>query len=258
MTRLLLARNRDHGFSLIEVMIAVSVLGMIGLAFINGLQGNVLQSRKLAARSEDSVRLAAAVDVLKAAPFVSCAVDADPYLPLKTGVQWPDGVTFSVDELTAAGSWQACDTVKTAGAVQRLMLTTPAGSQDSLLRFANGVLLSTTPQAADPFAVSYAVAPPSACNAFRDSKSNKTCTVTLTASNGSGSNWHVTSIAFAGGTLNPIAPTPSVAQPQQIVFDAYLVDGGASCSKGTQLPLQIAVVDDGNQSTASVSPVVKC
>lgn len=255
-------RHQDQGFSLVEVLLAVLVLGVTGVALLDGLQSNLLQSRKASASTNSIVNLATAVDVLRAAPFVSCASDSQPYAQLPNGLTLPDGISVTVTEFvsTSATPWQQCSQVSMAGAVQNLIVTAPDGSTRSLMRFGSGS--PATPPPPPPPTITLAAAatasPKSVCDSFRNSKSNKVCTITITSTAGSGGNWHATALGFPGGSVSNPTPTAAITQGTAIQIGTYLLNGASQCAAGTVIPLTIELVDDGNGTTATVQPVLTC
>lgn len=256
------AANAD-GFSLVEVLIAVLVLAVTGLALIDALQSNLLQSRKVSSSTSSTIGLASLVDVLQAVPFVSCATNSQPYASLPGGYSLPAGTSISVKELSPIdATWQDCAAVNrsgVAGSAQQLVITASDGSTRTLMRFAATAAPSPTPtQTLVNLAASTSTSPASVCGAFRNSVKNKTCTITITSSAGSGQGWHIGSITFAGGSFSNPAPTASVSQSTQISFSTYLLDGGANCPAGSAIPMSILLIDDGNSTSTTVGPVLTC
>ena len=253
----------DRGFSLVEVLLSVVILGVAGLAFIDGLQSNVLQVRRVDANASAAVALASAVENIKAAPYVSCATNRNPYASLPGGLAIPAGITVSVSEFVvgAATPWQPCATVQSAGSAQSIVLTASDGVSRTMMRFAATAPTASpnpTPTPTVPITATVTTDAKSACGTFSKSSSSKPCLITLTNTAGSGSTWRVTGMTFAGGSfLNP-APTASVSQSTAIVISTYTLDGGRSCPDKTSPAMSIALVDDGNATTTSVFPVITC
>lgn len=243
----------NAGFSLVEVTIAVVVLGVTGLAMLDGLQSNLLQSRKIEVRANSDVALARAVDLLRAAKFTSCSTSPQPY-----GAP-SDGITLTVQEFISAATpqWQDCRNVTTKGSAQRISVTASDGTTQTLLRF-DSVMPTGTPTQSVTLAATATASPSSVCNSFRGSKSGKTCTITITNTAGSGQNWHITAITFGGGSFFNPAPTAAISQSSQIVFSTYLLDGGVACPSGSAFPMTIQLLDDGNNTTTTVAPVLTC
>lgn len=264
---------RVSGFSLVEVLVAVVILGVTGLALIDGLKSNVLQVQRVDARASSAVALAAAVENLKAAPYVSCAESATPYDAAHLapyGLALPSGINVVVQEFltTTTTPWQACTAVRsagTAGAVQYIALTAADGTSRTLMHFAQRTPTPTATPTATPtptptpsLGATVTTDPKSACATFSKSSTSKPCLITITNAGGSGTTWRVTAITFAGGAfLNP-APTVSVAQSTPIVISTYTLDGGRSCPDKTTPVMTITLTDDGNGTTTNASPVITC
>lgn len=117
----------DAGFSLVEVLIAVVVLGVAGLALLNALQTNILNSGKNSERAVAMLELSAAAQVLTSAPFQSCTGEsALPYtrleasgtdqgaqsagylLPQKIKITAVEGLMPIEVGDTRAGKWLSC------------------------------------------------------------------------------------------------------------------------------------------------------
>lgn len=256
---------REHGFSLVEVLIAVVVLGVTGVALLNGLQSTVLKGRSSTASATTALSLSAAVEVLKAAPFVSCATDTTPYQPLPTGLVMPAGMTLDIQEFvaTALTPWQNCANVTSEGSAQQILIRDAAGNQREFLRFAPSGVTPTssptpTPTPTTALNATATVDQSVGCTSFRNSGPNKQCAITFTRSAGSGMQWHLQSITFAGGSIVNPAPTSPVSQSTPITLSTYVTDGGASCPRGSVLPLTVTLVDDGNGSSLTMNPAVRC
>lgn len=256
------ARARhEHGFSLVEVLIAVVVLGVTGVALLNGLQSTVLKSRSSAVGATNVLSLSAAVDVVKAAPFVSCATDRTPYDPLPNGLAMPAGMTLDIQEFVATEltPWQACSTVTSAGSAQQILIRDATGNQRLFLRFAaTTATASPTPTPTSSLNASATVDAASSCSQFRSSRLAKPCNITFSRTAGSGTQWHLQSVAFAGGTIVSPAPTAPVSQSSPITVSTYLTDGGVLCPRGTAIPLTVTFVDDGNGSSITLNPGLTC
>ena len=263
-------RNRhEHGFSLVEVLIAVVVLGVTGVALLNGLQSTVLKGRSSAASATTALSLSAAVEVLKAAPFVSCATDATPYEPLPNGLVMPAGMTLDIQEFvaTALTPWQNCANVTSAGSAQQILIRDAAGNQRQFLRFAPSGATPTssptptgtpTPTPTTALNATVTVDQSVGCTSFRNSGTSKQCAITFTRSAGSGTQWHLQTVTFAGGAILNPAPTAPVSQSSTITLSTYVTDGGGSCPRGSVLPITVLLVDDGNGSTLTLNPTVRC
>ena len=255
----------EHGFSLVEVLIAVVILGVTGVALLNGLQSTVLKGRSSAASANTALSLSAAVEVLKAAPFVSCATDTTPYEPLPNGLVMPAGMTLEIQEFvaTALTPWQNCANVTSVGSAQQILLRDAAGNQRLFLRFATSAASPTssptpTPTPTVALNATAAVEQSAGCTAFRNSRSNKQCAITFTRTAGSGTQWHLQSVTFAGGAIANPAPTAPVSQSSAITLSTYVTDGGVACPRATVIPMTVTLVDDGNGSSITLNPVVTC
>lgn len=260
----ILSRIRgEQGFSLVEVLIAVVVLGLTGVALLNGLQSTVLQSRATTTGANAAISLSAAAEILKAAPFVSCADDPTPYEQLPNGLALPTGLTIDVQEFiaTATTPWQACNAVERAGSVQQITIRDAKGSTRTLLRFAATTASSTptpTPTPTTALNATAVVDTTSSCGTFRTSRSTRQCVITFTRTAGSGSQWHLGSVTFAGGPIFNPAPTAPVAQSTPIVLSTYLTDGGLQCPRAQVIPISVTLVDDGNSSSVTLQQALTC
>jgi prepilin-type N-terminal cleavage/methylation domain-containing protein len=128
--------RQDQGFSLIEVLIAVVVLGIAGITILSGLQTALLSGKKLDDRASALIAMNAAAQIVNNVPYQSCvySADASSVLPYKTleatagaaslttggaGYTLPQGVTISavqglvgsvatVTDTTKLGQWVDC------------------------------------------------------------------------------------------------------------------------------------------------------
>lgn len=254
------------GFSLVEVMLAVVILGITGLAFLDGLQSNVLQTRRVDANAAIAVVLASAVENIKAAPYVSCATTSTPYQSLPAGLVLPSGISLAVREFLPSAStpWQDCQTVRNsgiAGAAQYLLLSATDGSTRSLMRFAPGS--TTQADVINPTPISAATATDatdskSSCSKFGGSAVNKLCQITITNTGGSGTNWHIAAISFIDGVDLLYPSTTPVPQNTPITFATYIQSGSNLCPDNQVRTMSITVVDDGNGSTTIARADLKC
>ena len=230
-------RSREHGFSIIEVLIAVVVLGVTGAALMNGLRTHLVQAGGDQDRAAATVSLAAAVAAVQRTAYVSCADDATPYEPSA------DGLTVTVREFVSydAQPWQACSDVRAAGSAQQVTIRNAGGAVRTVLRFASGTGGDATPPPPPPtvFAIIAGLDPSGSCAKFRNSTASKPCTVTVTVSGGTPTNWFVDTISFTGGAISNPTPTTPVGGTMPTVFSTYLTDGGKSCPSGTIVPLTI-------------------
>lgn len=258
---------RDDGFSLVEVMLAVVILGVTGLAFVDGLQSNVLQVRRVDATASSAVVLASAVENIKAAPYVSCKDSATPYNTLPSGLSLPSGLTIAVQEFVPGTSepWQPCQTVRTSGiggAAQSILLTAADGGTRTMMRFAAGT--TSVPVSTNPTPLTASVVTDgttnskSSCNSFGGSSSSKLCTITVTRLTGSGSNWRINGITFIPGVDFFYPSTTPVPQSTQIVFSTYIQSGSNQCADNKYHDMVISLVDEGNSTTTSVTAALKC
>lgn len=256
---------RDKGFSLVEVIIAVAILGVTGLAFIDGLQSNVLQVRRVDANASTAIALASAVENIKAAPYISCAISSTPYNALPNGLSLPAGISLAIQEFVplATSPWQECQQVRTAGSSQFIVLSATDGSTRTMMRFAPGTPTATpsptsSPVSSTPLAAAVTTDPRSSCSTFSKSSASKPCLITIANSAGSGTTWRITGITFAGGDfLNP-APTVAIPQSSLISFNTYTLDGGRLCPDKKSPVMAISLIDDGNGTTTTVYPVITC
>lgn len=98
--------KKSQGFSLVEVMIAVVILGVVGSVLINGLLTGRANSEKVSVNAQVFTRLDAAAQVIAATPYLTCSIaGTNPYETLSL----PDRVTVErVDGITRAGQWVQC------------------------------------------------------------------------------------------------------------------------------------------------------
>lgn len=137
----------DQGSTLIEVLIAVVILGVTGLALLDGVRSQVLQSGRVERAATKVVTLEAVAAMVAAAPYRSCVEDPTPYDSLTTGLSLPESVTVGVQEFQggAAGGWQPCgpgQQITIPGSAQQVTVSVEGDSRvRSILRFAvdNGV-----------------------------------------------------------------------------------------------------------------------
>ena len=133
-------RGADDGSTLVEVLIAVLVLGVAGLAILSGLQTELAGARRLQAVASTQVSLDAAAAAIGTVAYRSCATDATPYDALTPGLALPAGTVVTVEELdnAVADAWVPCATPRNAaGAVQRVTVSTADGTRTrTLMRFA--------------------------------------------------------------------------------------------------------------------------
>lgn len=252
--------RHSAGFSLVEVMLAVVILGVTGLALLDGLQGSLLQTRRISVHAGTAIALDAAVDNIEAAPYVSCSVNAAPYATLPSGLALPTGITVSVQEFvpTASPAWQTCQNTKTAGSAQSIVLTAADGTTRSMMRFASTSAAASGSPTSTPLSATAVPVAKTACSAFAKSSQSNPCVITMTSSSGSGATWRISSITFAGGDFFNPAPTASVTQATAITISTYTLDGGKFCKDKTTPIMAISFVDDGNGSTTTAYPVITC
>ena len=248
--------THDHGFSIVEVLIAVVVLGVTGAALMNGLRTNLEQAGGDQDRAAKTVSLTSTVAAVQRARYVSCADDATPYEPPA------DGLTVTVREFVSydAQPWQACSDVRAAGSAQQVTIRDASGSAKTVLRFASGSGGDATPPPPPPttFAIVAATDPSGSCAKFRNSTASKLCTVTVTVSGGSPTSWFVETLSFAGGAIANPTPTAAVNGATPIVFSTYLTDGGKSCPTATTVPLTITARTGTTGEIATTVVQVKC
>ena len=141
-------RGADDGSTLVEVLIAIFVLGVAGLAILNGLQTELAGSRRLQAAASTQIALDAAAAAIGSVAYRSCATDSTPYDALTPGLSLPAGTVVSVDELSSAATdaWVPCATPRSApGAVQRVTVRTADGTRSrTLMRFAGATTVAPT------------------------------------------------------------------------------------------------------------------
>lgn len=256
----------SQGFSLVEVMVAVVILGVTGLSFLDALQSNVLQVRRVDANASSAVVLAAAVENIKAAPYVSCATTSTPYNTLPNGLSLPSGLTMAVKEFVAGAStqWQDCQAVRASGVggtAQYLLLTAADGGTRTMMRFSAGSTSQSNTTNPTPLTAKVETDgsnSKSSCNSFGGSTSTKLCTITITNLSGSGTNWHITDITFIAGIDILYPSTTPIPQSTPIVFSTYIQSGSKNCSDNQPKYMVISLVDDGNGSTTTVTAVLKC
>lgn len=258
--------DADAGFSLVEVLIAVLILGVTGLALLDGLQSNVLQVQRVDARANAAVTLTSAVQSINASPYVSCQTSPAPYSASALqalGFRVPSGMVVSVQEFitTATTPWQDCAAVYAAGtrgAAQVVTLSDASGATRTMMRFDGATpTTSPTPPAVQISAV-VSTDPRSTCDIFSKSSANRPCTITVTNTGGTGTTWHIEAVTFAGGSFTNPAPTAAIAQGSPITINTYTLDSGSACPSKTSPLMSIVIVDDGNGSTTTLYPVLTC
>ncbi|MFM7029887.1 MAG: type II secretion system protein J, partial [Micrococcales bacterium] len=72
-------RTRDEGFSLIEVVIAAVILGLVSVALLNGLSTLNLASKLQKTPSQEYANLATAQVLVQRTAFTACSTNANPY-----------------------------------------------------------------------------------------------------------------------------------------------------------------------------------
>ena len=65
----------EHGFSLVESVVAVAVLGIIVSAMVGGMATSIATSSIHRQQSTANAAMVSTAETIKAAPYASCAVD---------------------------------------------------------------------------------------------------------------------------------------------------------------------------------------
>jgi prepilin-type N-terminal cleavage/methylation domain-containing protein len=80
------ARRGEHGFSLVESVIAVAVLGIIVSAMVGGMATSIAMSSLHRQQSSANAVMVSAAEAIKHAPYTPCAQS---YLPTPPPGGWP-------------------------------------------------------------------------------------------------------------------------------------------------------------------------
>lgn len=76
------ARVHDGGFTLVEILLAVSILGIAGAVVLGGMMTSITVSTMGRSQSEAQLELSAYADAVYAATYVNCATSySTPYAP---------------------------------------------------------------------------------------------------------------------------------------------------------------------------------
>ena len=117
----------DRGASLMEVLIAMLIVGLLGVAVVGGLVVVRATNDRTQAKAEMLRELAEAATDVSLRPFTPCAASPDPLYaspePLKPAIK--------VEVMNSSGTWTACNGASgTASAtIQRVTLTTEFGGK---------------------------------------------------------------------------------------------------------------------------------
>jgi len=108
----MLKKRTDDGFSLIEVVIAAVILGLVSISLINGLNTVNLTSKKQLVATTEYANLATAEVLLQRTPFVACTT-ADPYSANATLKAQLDAINVQITEVKGISmadttNWVVC------------------------------------------------------------------------------------------------------------------------------------------------------
>jgi prepilin-type N-terminal cleavage/methylation domain-containing protein len=117
MKKLLKRLNGDGGFSLVEILIAVVILGVSASVVLTGLTSVTSQSSKEGIRQEDTAVLNVAAEAVRSTEF-DCNLSLEQnrklvYLPTGTKI-------VSIEEMTSNESWVKCSGV---ASIQRINIS---------------------------------------------------------------------------------------------------------------------------------------
>lgn len=133
MLRMKVSRSISGGFSLVEVMIAVTILLVVGGILLNGLLNQQKTTGKVTFNSQALSDLSSAAGSIAATPYVPCgssqdATNLNPY----SNVNRPTLVQIdSVEGLTKAKAWKPCGDAawqSEAPMIQRVKISTPVSA----------------------------------------------------------------------------------------------------------------------------------
>lgn len=133
MLRMKVSRPTNGGFSLVEVMIAVTILLVVGGILLNGLLNQQKTTGKVTFNSQALSDLSSAAGSIAATPYVPCgssqdATNLNPY----SNVSRPTLVQIdSVEGLTKAKVWKPCGDAawqSEAPMIQRVKISTPVSA----------------------------------------------------------------------------------------------------------------------------------
>jgi prepilin-type N-terminal cleavage/methylation domain-containing protein len=86
-------RRGEHGFSLVESVIAVAVLGIIVSAMVGGMATSIAMSALHRQQSSANAVMVSASEAVKNAPYSPCAAT---YVPTAPPSGWPSGLSINV------------------------------------------------------------------------------------------------------------------------------------------------------------------